>query len=357
MRNRFPGRALLLALAFVLAAGPAAAEVILLQRSDGEHGVGWLFRDRSGACRVATPRHVVQAPSGELTTPNAIDRYGRQFATANPLAPDDTEIDIAFLDVPGVLADAGCSLSRLSQVPLDSLLSTWAEGVLTIATQFDGQQTIRVERLVSTRDAGGGRTLAVAPLSSADVLHKGMSGGVIMTEGRAIAMLTDVEPALGVGIALRFDVIAAAFAALGSRSAAPQQAGGGNAIRDMAVLSGQVEPGATIGGFLSGAEALTLSAEHGGAILLTTTEDAVVASGVALRAGDQPLHLEKLIVEAASGSDAFALVRICNSVEATAEIRCAFAPRRMDRLKLSLVPFDGSRISLGGISLLTDPSR
>ena len=319
-----------------LETGFAHAEVILLQREDGEHGVGWLFRDQAGDCRIATPRHVIEDSAHELVAPNAIDRHDRVLATSQPVAPDPG-LDLAFLHVEGVLADEGCSLSRLSSVPLDYFISNWTHGVLSVATPVDGQQTIQVERLVSTRDSAGGGTIAIGAAAGSGTLQKGMSGGVVMAGDRPIAMLIEVDSETETGIALRFDLIAAALAAVETETAgSAAHAKPRGSVQDVAVLDGLIRPGGSIEAFLDQGQPLVLAAKSGRVVLLVRSRGPVSTTGLELRMDTDDRPVDKVIVEAAAGSGPLAIVRICDGGDDARELVCQFAPRRLDRVQTHL---------------------
>jgi hypothetical protein len=75
-----------------------------------------------------------------------------------------------------------------------------------------------IERRANSRDSSGGAIIAISPLADTDAFLKGMSGGATVINGRPIAMLTEVDSETGMGIALRFDVIATELEKLGRHS-------------------------------------------------------------------------------------------------------------------------------------------
>ena len=86
--------------------------------------------------------------------PNAIDRQIVCWRPASPSLP------IPVSTSPSCTWKA-CLRTRLLviaplQCPMDYFISNWTHGVLSVAMPVDGQQTIQVERLVSTRDSAGG---------------------------------------------------------------------------------------------------------------------------------------------------------------------------------------------------------
>ncbi|WP_119461352.1 hypothetical protein [Rhodospirillaceae bacterium SYSU D60014] len=341
--------ALVLAIAALLALGGSVrAETVML--TDGSRiGLGWLFLDFDGTCRIATPRHVLRRDDGALAAPDMIERTGRRSATSRPVAPPDETIDLAFLEASPTVSADGCSLSRLSNQSLDHLLARMQDGILSIATPVD-QQAIRVERVAAARDEYGGAVLAIAPVAGAENLKEGMSGGVVFSEGRPLAMLYYVEE--GIGLAYRFDAIAAAkMAALGTGTpeVEPIEAA---LIHDMVLTAGRVAAGA-IGDLLDGTGAAELVAEDRRVILSVSLAGIRTIAGLAIEApSGRALGTDRVIVEVGGAAGPLTYLLSCRGKTGSASLACPFAPRSVARLRLTFVEAaDPQPIALGQIRI------
>lgn len=326
--------ALALLAATLAAPGPAGSEPVLLSAGP-RFGLGWKFLDFDGTCRVATPRHVLEHEDGRLRAPDMIERTGRRTATANPAAPADDTIDLAFLETSRIVSDAGCSESRLSGRSLGRVLERMDEGILLIASDVD-QQAIRVERVVAARDAFGGAIVAVKPVDPAENLREGMSGGTVIVDGSPFAMLYHVVDE-GIGLAYRFDYIATAkAAAMNASGPAPAQPGA--PVVEFALQQGTLESG-TIADLRVQGSPVELAAEKRGVVLNATLPETGPISEVSLTGPDgSGLGVERIIVEAGAAGGSLAFVTACRSDPGSASIACPFAPRILGALRLTLIP-------------------
>lgn len=189
-------------LLMVLVAGlPARAEVVRVESPDGAFGQGWMYVARDGTCRVAMPAHVVPAGGRGL----AGDGAGRQYELTAPYRPD-ADTDLALMTVP-VPRGTICTPSRLGTSDLERRIANLRDAQM-VSLDAAEKRTMAVEIVAATVDAGAGTVLAFRPRNPSDHFRQGMSGSTILApDGTMIAMLTDVDPDSGIGIALRFDVI------------------------------------------------------------------------------------------------------------------------------------------------------
>lgn len=316
---------------------PAASEAVFLTHGGGI-GVGWLFLDVDGACRLVTPRHVVSGPDDELVAPDMIERTGRRTTTRRPVAAADPNFDLAFLEAAPLVASDGCSTSRLSGVPLDTVVRRMEQGTLLIATAVDYQR-LAVAPVVSSRDEYGGGIIAFEALAGEENFKEGMSGGIILFGGRPVAMLYHVLEET-IGLAYRFDAIAAAKnAALGAMASSPDQAAEAR-ILDISVATGDVKSGAVLS-LVTGEDAVELLAERGRIVVTVQFGQASVVTGISISSPDYvQLNLRQLVVEAGVTDRPVTYVRGCEIAEGVAESRCAIAARHASRLRLTLVVRD-----------------
>lgn len=225
-----------------LLAAPASAEVVFLRHGQ-TIGNGWLFVDRDGSCRVATPAHVVQAaPDGPpvdgvlLTT-----RAGRTFEAGAVMVPD-ANLDLAFLEVapygPGNL----CTRSRLGSAGLGHRIDALRDGELRIMEE--GGELREPVDLVSTSRADLASTLTVRLRDPAFELVEGHSGAMILLGDEPAGMVIMVAPEDRLAIALRADAIAAKTAAPRTQAFAgadaPASVGAGNEVQTDAAATGEV---------------------------------------------------------------------------------------------------------------------
>ncbi len=327
---------------------PALAETVLLTRGGGEHGLGWLFRHTDGSCRIATPRHVIERDDGSLVPPDMLDRFGDYHTTAEPVAAPDPERDLAFLTVSGRLADEGCTSSRLSAVSLTAAISRMNAAYLSVATPFDRQQ-IQIEQRAAARDEGGGIIVAIAPVAGAEPLRKGMSGGAVMFENRPVAMLTNVDTDFGIGVALRFDVIASELAALSDGDREPSAASPSD-IRELILVDGTVaRTDASVAAFSAGMGELALSPNRERVTLIIDLGELRSVTEVRLEGALTDGQPEALIVEASSGSTGFMPASRC-FIGASVAWLCSFSARHVDRLRVT-IPTQDPMVTLRSIAV------
>lgn len=324
----------LLALAGALYAGPqdiAKAETVLLARGDDSFGQGWLFLDASGQCRVVTPRHVLETADGTLSPPDLVDRYGQIHPTHTPVAAENPDLDLAFVTVGGQLAKSGCSRDRVRATPLQPIIDSLKQAQLDVSTQAERQSIPVAIRAVSRDDSGGG----IIALSSADpgvTFQKGMSGGTVTHNGRPIAMLFEVDSDEGIGIAMRYDLIAAELQKL---KAAPQKQPSNDvqSVNDLVLVRGRItEQGRGLSGFLAGKSALKLAPAPDRIVLTVATGKQAVIKGIHMQ-GKGLTGKGDLIIETEKDQGGFLPGARCALAD---DATCAMAPRRATRLRITM---------------------
>lgn len=335
-------KAAVLAIAMALASsGPAAAETVLLTRGDGTFGLGWLFLDSSGDCRVATPRHVIEDADGNLAAPDLLDSYNRVHATNAPVAAADPDLDLAFVSVGGALARDGCSRDRIRATPLQPLIDGMKQAELGIATPTE-RQTIAVALRAISRDDDGGGFIAFAPLDAAVSFQKGMSGGTVTYNGRPIAMLFEVDTENGIGIALRYDMIAAQLQTLtpNTRSeVAAEPAPGG----DMVIERGRlVAQDAGLSAYLSGRSPLEVAPDQDRIVFTFDMDGRTVVRGMQLKGEGLPSG-GSLIIEVEDSRGGFSPGARC---ALSADLTCPMSPRRATRLRVTVTGQESDRLAI-----------
>ena len=321
----------LLLVVALLCTRPAMAETVLLTRGDDTFGLGWLFLDSTGKCRVATPRHVIETSDGSLTAPDLLDSFNRIHATHSPVSVSDPDIDLAFISVGGLLAREGCSRDRIRATPLQSVIDGMKQADLGIATPAE-RQTIPVAPRALSRDDAGGSFIAFAAVDPQTGFQKGMSGGTVTYNGRPIAMLFEVDTENGVGIALRYDVIAAQFQKLAASPEKPV-ALGSTAKGDLVVERGRlVRQDAGLSSYLAGDSPLELAPEPDRIVLTYSMIRGSVVRGVNLKGTGLP-ESGALIVEVENAGGGFLPGARCLL---SVDLSCGMSPRRADRLRLTL---------------------
>lgn len=341
---RLSTKAAVLAMAMALATAairPAVAETVLLTRGDGTFGLGWLFLDSSGKCRVATPRHVIEDADGALSAPDLLDSFNRVHATNTPVAAADPDLDLAFLSVGGVLARDGCSRDRIRATPLQPLIDGMKEAELGIATPTE-RQTIAVALRAISRDDDGGGVIAFAPVDAAVSFQKGMSGGTVTHNGRPIAMLFEVDTENGIGIALRYDMIAAQLQKLVTgadveKPADPAQGG------DMVIERGRlVAQDAGLSAYLSGRSPLEVAPDPDRIVFTFDMDRRTVVRGMQMKGEGLPSE-GSLIIEVDDSKGGFSPGARC---ALSADLTCPMSPRRATRLRVTLTGKESDRIAI-----------
>lgn len=344
------------AAAFLLAAtmvaigwGSARAETVLLNRGQGAYGLGWLFQQQDGSCRIATPRHVIEA-NGELLPADVLDRYGRSHATFNPVVATNPDLDLAFLEVRGGLSKEGCSPSRLSAVGVRTALDRMDDTTLAIATPFD-RQIIHVERRAVSRDMDGGLIVAIGPRPGAPKLMQGMSGGAVMVDNKPVAMLIEVDTSTGTGVALRFDVIAAELQKLAPPARPSPPSDGKAVIENLMVTHGELATrDGGVSTFLAGSSELVLvpQSERVGLVVSLAEPASIDTVTIAARADDVGQGV--LIVEVSSGAAGFVPANRCTITFSGTLHACSFSPRFVDRVRIT-APAQSSTLSIGSLEM------
>jgi hypothetical protein len=335
-RNR---RSMLLALILVIGIVPmtisASAETVLLSRGQGAYGLGWLFLQQDGTCRIATPRHVIEADNGELVPADVLDRYGRPHATFHPVAANSVDLDLAFLEVRGGLAEEGCSTSRLSPIAVKTALERMHSAVLAIATPFD-RQTLPIERKATSRDAEGGLVVAIGPRPGSQALMQGMSGGTVLVDNLPVAMLLEVDTSTGTGIALRFDVIAEELSKL-SPSSVPQQASRGAVTSELMLIYGEVaQRDGSISAFLAGQSHLVVEPIADRFSVVASLERPTSIDQIMVSAEGLEPRLANLIVEVAPQNGGFVPGALCTMQTDGSSSVCRFSSRLVERVRITI---------------------
>jgi hypothetical protein len=178
------------------------AEPVRLVLGGDLTGQGWMFRDRSGVCRIVTAGHNV-ASDGKLRAPAAIDASGAEFATSNPVWPDPS-IDIGFLVARSARA---CPRYGLDADGIDSRLASSPQGSIVVVRN-QATDTIAVRLRQRSMDAVGGRILLFDPVDNS-LLTQGISGAAILdSSGRPLGIEYSKERDDGRLNAIRLDVVA-----------------------------------------------------------------------------------------------------------------------------------------------------
>ena len=185
----------------LVTATAARADVVRIRSADGSFGQGWLHVAQDGRCQVAMPAHVVPKSGTGI----AMDATGREYEIGTAVHPDP-EVDFALMTVP-VPRGTICSASRLGSSDLQRRIANLQSAALAYIDAGE-RRTMPVQLVAAAVDASAGSILAFRPAMAGDHFQQGMSGSIILADdGTMIAMLTDVDPDSGIGIALRFDVI------------------------------------------------------------------------------------------------------------------------------------------------------
>lgn len=332
-----------------VACGPASAETVLLARGDDTFGQGWLFLDAAGKCRIATPRHVVERADGSLSSPDLLDSFGRLHATGSPVIAVDEALDLAFLTVRGAIAKEGCSRDRLRATPLQPIIDSIKQATLEITTPTE-RQSLTVAFRALSRDEQGGKIIALSPTDASASFQKGMSGGTIMHNGRPIAMLLEVDPDEGMGVALRYDVIAAELA----RTTAPapevsDRMDEGRPYDSLVLTKGRIDRKDTsIGSFLAGSSPLHVTPDNGRVSFVLELDKVSTIRSIRLT-GKGLAGQGAIIVEADNDGQGFVPGARCPLGD---ETTCTMSPRRASRLRLSLTGLQGSTYVVEKLELI-----
>lgn len=340
--------AALAGLALSVSQVPASAETVMLSRGDDTFGQGWLFLDGSGNCRIATPRHVIEAADGTLTTPDLLDSFGRLHPTANPVPAADADLDLAFLTVGGPITQEPCSRDRVQATPLQPIIDRIKQATLEITTPTE-RQSITVAFRALSRDSEGGKIIALSAIDAGASLQKGMSGGTIMHNGRPIAMLYEVDPDEGIGVALRYDQIAVELQKI-SGGAKPQTQHN-LPFQSLMLTKGRISKrDSSIGAFLAETSPLYLSPTDDRVTLLVDMDGLSNISGIRL-SGQGMSDQGALIVETDTDGQGFVPGTRC---ELSNETICGMSTRRVSRLRLTLTGPQTANYTINSIEPFSD---
>lgn len=346
---RLPAIASLLALAGIFHAGStgvANAETVLLARGDDTFGQGWLFLDAAGQCRVVTPRHVLETADGALSPPDLIDRYGRIHPTHSPIAAANPDLDLAFITVGGQLAKGGCSRDRVRATPLQPIIDSLKQAQLDVSTQTERQSIAVAVRAVSRDDKGGG-IIAISSVAPNVSFQKGMSGGTITHNGRPIAMLFEVDSEEGIGVAMRYDLIAGELQKLAQPKDKPSNDLA--SVNDLVLVRGRIaERDSGLSGFLAGTSALKVAPAPDRVVMTVANEGQATIEGVHIR-GKGLTGKGFLIIETEKDSGGFLPGARCALVDNTT---CNMAPRHATRLRVTMTGSPAEAYEIEGLDVV-----
>ncbi|MHA6687645.1 hypothetical protein [Mesorhizobium sp. A556] len=327
--------------------GLASAETILLSRGDDTFGQGWLFLDASGKCMVATPRHVLETSDGKLSTPDLLDSFNRIHVTHSPVGANDPDLDLAFISVGGQIAKDGCSRDRIRSTPLQPIIDGIKQAELGIATPTERQSISVALRAVSRDDSGGG-VIALAPVDPQVSFQKGMSGGTVTHNGRPIAMLFEVDTEEGIGIAMRYDLIASELQKLNSTPQLPEAAENASA-KNLVITRGRItEKDAGLSAFINGQSALEVAPAPDRVVFLLDAEKGTVVKGVQIQ-GEGLSGNGSLIIETARDNGGFSPGVRC---PLTDDLACNMATRRATRLRVTLTGREDVRYKIHRLEII-----
>jgi hypothetical protein len=161
---------------------------VYIRGSDFGRGV---LRLKDESCFAVLPSHIIgNDDTLRVTTANG------QISDARPVTSFTSEIDISILAV---------NVSKPSLCPVNEWIGAipWSEAAITMAKQAvirlreeDGSLSMVAVRLVNYIPP---RILRIVPLDATRGLSKGMSGGLLMLDGKAAGMLMSVNTATGQG--------------------------------------------------------------------------------------------------------------------------------------------------------------
>ena len=211
-------------LGVLLAAFPAAADVVRLKVSGGTFGQGWMFLDQDGVCKVVTAGHVIRGIEGQVRQTLVLDGRGREWTTGAPVL-NSTEPDIAVLPVPGAADPASCGDGRLSAIGVARRVANLADGIIRTTGESEVRD-VPVSRRASVIDRRGGGLFAVKPKLQADEVRKGWSGSVVLDAEGPLGIVYEADETGGnEAYAVRVDVIRELMAAApAGNSASPAKA-------------------------------------------------------------------------------------------------------------------------------------
>ena len=310
------------------ASGVARAETVFVRHGQSL-GNGWLFVDIEGRCRLATPAHVAQPgyPDGPVAELVALDRRGRTFEAGLGVVPDPV-LDLALLEVkpygPGNL----CTRSRLGGATLGGAIDTMRQADLEVMGE-GGVQRETVERVAQAR-ADLASTITVRPVNPGFQLLEGFSGSMVLIDGRAAAMITNVVPEANVAIALRIDEISRR---LGRVAASADTArGADSALRGVQAVSGLTVDLARPPSASTGPEGWQAEPQTG-RVALELQTDGQPLRGITMNVGG--IEQGRAIVEfRRQGDDTYAYVATCNIV--SGRIDCGLGNKSFDVLRLTI---------------------
>lgn len=327
--------------------GIAFAETILLARGDDTYGQGWLFLDASGKCMVATPRHVLETADGKLSTPDLLDSFNEIHPTHSPVAAADPDLDLAFVSVGGQIAKKGCSRDRIRATPLQPIIDGIKQAELAIATPTE-RQSISVAFRALSRDGSGGGIIALKSVDPEVSFQKGMSGGTVTHNGRPIAMLFEVDTDEGVGIAMRYDLIASELQKFAS-TLQPDMAAGLASAKTLVMTKGRVtHKDAGLSSFINGQSPLQVAPAPDRVVFLMDVEKGAIVKGVRIQ-GEGLSEQGKLIVETEKANGGFSPGARCTLTD---DITCNMTPRRVTRIRVTLTGAKDTRFTIKQMEII-----
>lgn len=234
----------LLMLGLVMVAGGARAERVFVHTASEQEGHAWLFGAQgqlAGECWLAVPKHVIEDPfSHEPQQFTFEDRTGTAGEAGVPIlvgdVPDGLEAagnidDLAFAPVLSGRAPGEC-LSRLGLPGFvyDGIIRRAPELTIfsLLATSYGVFQAVVAK---ARSDAFGGGVMDLRALDREDASYyfkQGLSGAVGAVERddgmQPFAMILRVDPKTQVALAVRFDLVRAAFEVVEKQVAAEKRA-------------------------------------------------------------------------------------------------------------------------------------
>jgi hypothetical protein len=314
-----------------------------------------MFVDTDGVCRVATAAHVVQHRlTGKLQSKvRIVNRFGHELDGTNIVKPRG-DLDLAFVEVKSGIAGGPCTPSRLGIDDLSDRIERAREAFLNTTNEAGEQIQIRVERRAQSIDDAGGTLFAISAVRTSDALRQGMSGSPVMYEDFPLGLLTEVDPAANLGVALRFDAIKRTYRSwlASSGPAAPVRIAGSRAeivLTKGKSLSAEQELAALVEGKDWSGNTVGRVVE-----LELRFPQPVPTNGVVVarsRSSGRVLTMSWWTSTEAGTAPQWVEARVCDSRPGDGKIDCRIAQRTIRSAKLTFVAEQDGEIGIGAIDL------